>query len=34
MEPSRSGHELAPERRSSELDLSKRPVAYEAGRLA
>lgn len=27
MEPSRPGHELAPERRSSELDLSRRPMA-------
>ena len=26
-EPSRPGHELAPERRSSELDLSRRPMA-------
>ena len=27
MEPSRPGHEFAPERRSSELDLSRRPMA-------
>ena len=27
MEPSRPGHELAPERRSSALDLSRRPMA-------